>query len=141
MLSKARFLTFLWVFVACDLTLFHNATREGSPTELHNDLCKQSQDLNESRIIQARAIQSELLAIWPRAGISPAADLKATADVLLDVNKQMYEVCVSKESVRTSQTFALTEMKKLADPSVNSAWRVYIGVLEATIDGLKKGLL
>lgn len=143
MTSKARFLSILWAFVACDFVLFQNFTQNGSSSVLHNDLCKQSLDLNDSRILQVKNIEADLLAAWPKsASTSPENDLKSMMSILLDSNKAMYDACVTNTtSVRDSHLYALDELGKLADPGSNSAWKNYVGVIESALDSFKKDVL
>jgi hypothetical protein len=142
MVTKSRFLAFLWLFIGCNFVFFQNSTRNGSPAELHNDLCKQNQDLNESRILQSKVIQTDLLSLWPKSANSPADGLKSTSDHLLDANRRMFEACLAdSEGVRESQNLALSEMKKLADPDSNHTWKSYLALIESTITSLRKGPL
>jgi hypothetical protein len=139
---KVRFLSVLWIFVICDFVLFQNFTQSGSATELHNDMCKQSLDLNETRISQVDAVKGKLLAAWPPGtSANPNAALKSMNAILKDGDRQIYEACLTDGAVRDSHTYALVELKKFADPDSNNAWKRYVNTLEGALDSLNKGPL
>lgn len=137
--SQARFLLLLWVFVIGNFVLYQNTTQD--PVATHNDLCKQNSDLNQSRIMNINSVQSDLIAAWPNSASSdPRPALSAMSTTLLDANRQFYAACIAQTSVRGSQTLALNELIKLADPSSNSAWKNFVAVTEGALATLKAGV-
>jgi hypothetical protein len=142
MTNRTRFLSILWVLMACDFVLFQNFTQNGSLAAVHNDLCAQALNLNESRILQVKIVQNDLLSIWPKtATAKPANDFKQLSSDLLDTNHQIYDLCVAGNNVSQSHELALTELKKLADAGENKAWKHYTNSLEIALKSLKSGML
>lgn len=142
MTTRIRFLAILWAFITCNLVLFQNFTTDGAPSVLHNDLCKQGHDLNESRILQVKGVQADLNRVWPKSSwANPTEDMANLSSYLFTANQKLYEYCVSENAVLNSHEQALIALRKVSDPEQNKAWKNYLGVLDLSLKSYRTDLL
>ncbi len=106
---------------------------------MHNEACQQALNVNQSRILNINGIHTNLQAAWPSGASDIHSSVSALTTELLAANQQIYDSCVAEgESVRSSQLYALAELKKLANLETNPSWRVYVSALESTLKNVKE---